>query len=324
MRRRDVFTLSASAAVALPLVAQAQRRSRPVRLGYLSGGVYNEVQLAFFRQGLERLGWVDGREYTLTTRYAETDFDRFPALTDELLGEGIELLVVAGPASRMIKVTQRLVPIVFAFSGDPVAAGFVSGFARPGGNATGLSFLALDLAGKRLEILRELQPTAHRVAVLTNPRHPGEPEERRVTLESAERIGLQPVFFEMRNKEEVAVALTGIRSARCNCLTAFPDVVTLTYAKSIAEHAQREKLPSTFGWRNYCEAGGLLSYGPNMKEGFARIAYFVERIASGIPAGDIPIELPTVIEMVVNMKTAKEIGLAVPPSILARADETIE
>src|SRR5262249_2464700 len=127
------------------------------------------------------------------------DYQRLPALTDELLREGIDLLVTVGPATRMVQITQRVVPIVFAFSGDPVAAGFVSGFARPGGNATGMSFLALELAGKRLDILREIQPTARRVAVLVNPLHPGEQEERRFTNESAMRLGLQAVFFEMRN-----------------------------------------------------------------------------------------------------------------------------
>jgi putative ABC transport system substrate-binding protein len=222
----------------------------------------------------------------------------------------------------MIKVTQRVGPVVFAFSGDPVAAGFVSGFARPGGNATGLSFLALDLAVKRLDIVREVFPGARRIAVLTNPRHPGEPEERRVTREAAERTGLQVVFLEARNREELTAALAASRG--CDSITCFPDIVTVTYSAMIADHDRREKLPSVFGWRNYCETGGLRSYGPSMKEGFARIAYFVERIARGVPAGDMPVELPTVIETVLNIKTAREVGIAIPPSILARADEVIE
>lgn len=295
-----------------------------IRLGYLTGGRFNDVQLGFFRQGLAHIGWIEGRDFTLSARYANFDYQRLPALTDELLREGIDLLVTVGPATRMIQITQRVVPIVFAFSGDPVAAGFVSGLARPGGNATGMSFLALELAGKRLDILREIQPAVRRVAVLANPLHPGEQDERRVTKESATRLGLQTVFFEMHNDRELAAALAGIAAAGCDSFTCFPDQVTLANSEAIADWARRERLPSVFGWRNYCDAGGLASYGPSMKDGFARLAYFVERIASGANAADIPVELPTVIETVVNMKTAKALGLAVPPSILNRADDVIE
>jgi putative ABC transport system substrate-binding protein len=187
-----------------------------------------------------------------------------------------------------------------------------------------MSFLALEPAGKRLDILREIQLSARRIAVLVNPLHPGEQEERRVTNESAARLGLQTVFFEMRNDRELAAALAGIAPAGCNSFTCFPDQVTLANSEAIADHARRERLPSVFGSRNYCDAGGLASYGPNMKDGFARLAYFVERIASGVRAADIPVELPTVIETVVNMKTAKALGFTIPPSILARADEVIE
>jgi putative ABC transport system substrate-binding protein len=306
------------------LTSYAQPRNRLIRLGYLTGGGFNDVQLGFFRQGLAHIGWTEGRDFTLSVRYANFDYERLPALTDELLGEGIDLLIAVGPATRMIQITQRIVPIVFAFSGDPVAAGFVGGFARPGGNATGMSFLALELAGKRLDILREIQPTARRVAVLVNPLHPGEQDERRVTNESATRLGLQTVFFEMRNDRELVTALGGIAAAGCDSFTCFPDQVTLANSRPIADHVRRDRLPSVFGWRNYCDAGGLVSYGPSMKDGFARLAYFVERIAGGANAADIPVELPTVVETVVNMRTAKALGLTIPASILVRADEVIE
>ena len=323
MRRRIVLTGAAAGALAVR-TTHAQRRDRPLRLGYLTGGAFNEVQVVFFRQGLAGLGWVEGRDFTLAVRSADFDYQRFPALTDELLRDGIDLLVVTGPAARMIPVTQRIVPIVFAFSGDPVAAGFVAGFARPGGNATGMSFLALELAGKRLDILREIHPLARRVAIVVNPDHPGEKEERRVTRESAERLGLQTVFFEVRNRDEIVAAVAGARSEGCDSFTCFPDTVTLAFSKLIADQVLGERLPSVFGWRNYCDVGGLVSYGANMKDGFARLAYFIERIAGGTRASDIPVELPTVIELVVNMKTAKSLGLTVPPSIIARADEVIE
>src|SRR5258707_8816134 len=227
MRRRDFVSLLGGAAAVQPFPVRAQRRSRPVRLGYLTGGSFKEVQLGYVREGLTRIGWSEGTDFTVKARFADFDYSLFPALTDELLRDGIDLLIAVGPATRMVQVTQRVVPVVFAFSGDPVAAGFVASFARPGGNATGMSFLALELAGKRLDVLREAHPRARRVAVLVNPLHPGEQEERRVTKESAARLGLETAFVEVRSEGELRDALERMGTMACDSFTCFPDQLTL-------------------------------------------------------------------------------------------------
>jgi putative ABC transport system substrate-binding protein len=327
MRRRAFIAGAASAVMAGGVAARparAQRRASPVRLGYLTGGGPSEVNFANLRLGLQRLGWIEDRDFTLRVRYAELDFARFPALVDELLREGIDILVTAGPAARVIPIAQHAVPVVFAFSGDPVVAGLVQSFARPGGNATGVSQLSLELAGKRLEVLREAAPSSRRTFTLQSPFHPGEREERRVTQVSADRLGLEIVVREVRDRAEVMAALAESDSAGCDSIACFPDPVTLANRDAIAEHALRRRLPSVFGRREFCDAGGLVSYGPNIAEVYARLAYFVMRIAGGSRAGDLPVELPTVIETVVNVKTARAIGVAMPPSLLLRADEVIE
>jgi putative ABC transport system substrate-binding protein len=323
MRRRTLLA-SGFAGAFMARSARAQRSGRSVRLGYLSGSTSTEPTLGFFRHGLDRIGWIEGRDFVLAARFADFEYTRFPALTEDLLRTGIDILVVAGPAAYMIALAQRVVPVVFAFSGDPVEAGFVESLARPGGNATGICFLALELAGKRLDILREVHPAAHRVAVLTNPTHPGERSERQITSDAAERHGLTVVFLEVRERGAVAAALAATAPAGCDSLTCFPDQVTLASRNSIADHARRERLPSVFGWKAFCEAGGLVSYGPSQAEGYARLAYFVERIAGGARPGDLPVEVPRVIEMAVNLSTAAAIGTPVPQSLLIRADWVIE
>ncbi len=323
MKRRILLAGAAAGALAA-LPARAQRLARPVRLGYLSGGLPSEANLASVRLGLTRIGWAEGRDYTVATRHAGFDYARFPDLAAELLRDGIDVLIASGPASRVATLAQHAVPVVFAFSGDPVAAGIVAGFARPGGNATGVSFLSLELAGKRLDILREAAPASRRIAVAYNPNHPGVEDELRVTRDSGGRLGFETVFVALRDRGEVAAALARADEAGCDALTCFPDALTIAVSGPLADHARARRIPSVFGWKSYCEAGGLVSYGPSIVEGYARLAYFVERIAGGARAGDIPVELPTVIETVVNLKTAQAIGLTLPPSIMLRADAVIE
>lgn len=323
MKRRELIATAAAGALAAG-PACAQRLARPVRLGYLAGGFSTETNLSSVRLGLTRIGWAEGRDFTIAARYAEFDYSRFPALTADLLREKIDILITAGPAARVAPLAQHVVPVVFAFSGDPVAAGFAAGFARPGGNATGISFLALELAGKRLDILREAAPSVRRVAVIHNPDHPGVEDELRVSRESGDRLGLETVFFAMRDRSEVAAALARTGAAGCDSLTCFPDAFTLSITGPLTQHARAGRMPSIFGWKSYCEAGGLLSYGPSIVAGYVRLAFFIERIAGGTRAGDLPIELPTVIETVVNQKTAQAIGLVLPPILLARADVVIE
>lgn len=325
MKRRHVLALLPFAAALAARPARAQRLARPVRLGYLTSGGPAEVNLAYVRIGLQRVGWVEGIDFTLKTRFAEFDFERLPALVDELLRERIDILVAAGGvASRVVPIAQHAVPIVFATSSDAVAAGFVQSLARPGGNATGISQLSFELVGKRLEFLRVVAPAARRTAVLLSPLHPGERDERRITQASARQLGLELVVHTVRNRAEVLAALEAAEAARCDSLTCFPDPVTLANRETIADHALRLRLPSVFGRREFCDVGGLVSYGANIGKVYERVAYFVERIAGGAKAADLPVELPTVIETVVNQKTAAAIGVTLPPVLLVRADEVIE
>ena len=323
MRRRRLLA-AGGAALAAPGIASAQAVRRPVRIGYLSASGAGEPSLASFRVGLGRIGWVEGRDFALRLRFADLDMARLPALLADLLREGIDVLVASGNATRGVPEAQRAVPVVYSMSGDPVAAGVARSLARPGGNATGNCQLMWELVGKRLELLRELAPAARRTLVVQSPDHPGEEEERRrSTLEGA-RLGLETVIRPVRDRASLEAALAGSADARVDSLLCFTDAVTVANRHLIADHARRARLPAVYPRRDFCDVGGLVSYGPNIAELNARLAYFVERIAAGTPAGEIPVEWPTVIETVANRRAAEAIGVALPPLVLARADEVIE
>jgi putative ABC transport system substrate-binding protein len=323
VRRRALLAGSAAATCA-GRPARAQRAARPFRIGYLGSGQAGESGLGQFKVGLGRIGWVEGRDYALRLRYAEFDTARLPALLGELLREGIDVLVTSGAATRMLPEAEKSVPVVFSYSGDPIAAGYVRSLARPGGNATGNSQLMWELVGKRLELLREIAPGARRTLVVQSPDHPGQAEERRRTLTAGERLGFEMVVRPTVDRASLEVALAGGDAAACDSLLCFTDAVTLANRHLIADHARRARIPAIYPRRDFCDAGGLASYGPNIAELNARLAVFVERIAGGARAGDIPVEWPTVIETVANRRTAEAIGFALPPTLLARADEVIE
>ncbi|QQS14636.1 MAG: ABC transporter substrate-binding protein [Rhodospirillales bacterium] len=322
MRRRAV--LAGGGALATTGAARAQRPARPFRIGYLGAGGPGETAFALFGAGLGRIGWVEGRDYVLRTRFANSDTSRLPALLDPLLGEGIDVLVAIGAATRVVPVAERAVPVVFSFSGDPVVAGYVRSLARPGGNATGNSQLMWELVGKRLELLREIAPDARRTLVVQSPDHPGETEERSRTQGAGAQLGLELMVRPVRDRAALEAALAEGEAARCDSMLCFNDSVTLPNRHLIADQARRMRVPSVFPRRDFCEVGGLASFGPNYPALVARLAVFVERIAGGARAGDIPVEWPTVIETVANKRTADAIGRALPAIVLARADEVIE
>src|SRR5262245_10160771 len=270
------------------------------------------------------VGYVEGRDLTVEVRYAERNFSRFPVLIAELVRANVELIVTAGPATQAAPLAGQSVPVVFGFSGNPVDAGVVASFARPGRNATGVSFLALDLAAKRVEILKEAAPAISRIAILSNPEHAGEPAELRVTREAATKLGLKTDYFEVRNDGDFDRTLGDIAKSDCDALLAFSDSLMIFHRQSIAVLAKDANLPSIFGWKPFVDAGGLLSYGPNLQEAHARLAFYVDRILKGAKPSDLPIEQPTKLELILNARTAKGIGLTLPPSLLFRADEVIE
>jgi putative ABC transport system substrate-binding protein len=270
------------------------------------------------------LGWAEGRDYILRPRFAEFDPARLPVLVRELLREGIDVLVAIGQVTRILAEAEPHVPVVFTFSGDPVAAGYVKSLARPGGNATGNSQLMWELAGKRLQLLRELAPDARLTLVVQSPDHAGEAEERRLSRAAGERLGLELRVEPVRDRAALEAALEAGERAGCDSLLCFTDPVTIANRHLIVEHARRVRIPAVYPRREFCDAGGLASYGPNATELIARLAYFIERIAGGARAGDLPVEWPTRIETIANRRAAEAIGLTLPPLIIAQADEVIE
>jgi putative ABC transport system substrate-binding protein len=214
--------------------------------------------------------------------------------------------------------------VVFGFSGDPVEAGIVKSFSRPGGNTTGVSFLALELAAKRVDVLKDVAPAMVRLAFLSNPDHAGEGSELRVSERAAVRLGVDTLYFPARNSAELSQALNAIASSGCDGLLAFPDALTLFHIKDVASFALERKLPSMYGWRVFAQNGGLITYGPNLRDAYARLATYVVKIINGASPANLPVEEPSRIETIVNLRTAKRIGLAVSSALLLRADEVIE
>jgi putative tryptophan/tyrosine transport system substrate-binding protein len=322
MKRREFIMLGGGVA-AWPISALAQSL-KIVRIGYLSAASAPDVNIENFREGMGSIGYVEGRDFVIEIRYAQRDYSRFPALVQELLRTKVDLIVTGGPAAQAASLAGRSAPVVFGFSGNPVDLGIVTSFARPGGNATGLSFLALDLAAKRVEMLKEVAPAITRVAVLSNPEHAGEPSELRVTREAAGKLGLEIEYFPVRTDNDFEPAFGKIAQSDCNALLAFPEALTIFHRQAIATFAKDANLPSIFAWKPFVEAGGLLSYGPNLRDSFARLAYYVDKILKGSKPSDLPVEQPTKLELILNSRTAKQLGITLPASLLFRADEVIE
>jgi putative ABC transport system substrate-binding protein len=324
MRRREFISLLGGAA-AWPLTVLAQQQpSSAARIGYLSAASPPDANLESFRQGMRSIGYVETRDFIIEARYAERNYTRFSTLIEELLQAKVALIVTGGPSTQAAPLAARSVPVVFGFSGDPVEAGVVTSLARPAANATGVSFLALDLAAKRVEILKEAAPGISQIAVLSNPEHAGEASELRVTREAASKLGLQVTYFPVRSDGDFDPTLGEIARSSCDGLVTFPDALTIFHRQAIGTFAQDANLPSVFGWKPFVEAGGLLSYGPNLRDGFARLAFYVDKILKGAKPSELPVEQPTKLELVINLKTAKALGLTLPMTLQARADEVIE
>ena len=245
-------------------------------------------------------------------------------MATELARLRVDVLVAAGVAAFMAKAASASIPIVFGFSGDPVQAGLVDGLARPGGNVTGVTFLAPELVGKRLALLKEAAPAISQVAVMAASGHPGEQREWRAWEDAGRALGVTLHLFELKNAADLDEALTAVASENVDAIHAFPDGVTAASRVRIAEFAMSRHLPSVFGWKEYAEAGGLMSYGPNLEDSWHEIAGFVDKILKGAKPEDLPVEQPMRLQLVVNLRTAKALGLTLPPSFLIRADEIIE
>jgi ABC-type uncharacterized transport system substrate-binding protein len=275
--KRCEFIMLLGSVVAWPIAAGAQQPLKIARIGYLSAASVPDVNVESFKEGMRSLGYVEGRDFVVEIRYAQRDYSRFPALVEELLRAKADLIVTGGPATQAAPLAGRSVPVVFGFSGNPVNLGIVASFARPGGNATGLSFLALDLAAKRVEMLKEVAPAITRLAVLSNPEHAGEPSELRVTREAAGKLGLEIEYFPVLIDNDFEPAFGRIAQSDCNALLVFPEALTIFHRQAIATFAKDANLPSIFAWKPFVEAGGLMSYGPNLRDSFARLAFYVDK-----------------------------------------------
>ena len=284
----------------------------------------NSPSLEAFRAGMRELGYVEGRNFAIDTWWGEGSTERLAkAMADILRAKPDVIVAQGGQALRPILNAGVKLPIVFGMSADPVEAKVVASFARPGGNVTGMSFFALDLVGKRMELIKEVLPGIRRLAVVANPEHPGEQKELAVSQAAADKLGLVLHYFPVRTGAELEDALTSIAKARDGAILAFADAFTLSYADRFAEFSLRQRIPAIAGWAAFARRGNLMTYGPVIDDSYRRMAAYVDRLHKGAKPADLPIEFPTKVELVVNARTATALGLTIPPSVLARADEVI-
>jgi putative ABC transport system substrate-binding protein len=322
MRKRVIGLALSALFLALCSVAEAQQPGKISRLGILANVA--SPQIDALRQGLRDAGYVEGQNIIIETRYAEGKLERLPDLAAELVQLKVDVIVSIGPATPYAAKSIKSIPVVMGYSGDPIDAGIVASLARPGGNVTGMTFFAAELAGKRVELLKQAVPGISRLAVLANPRHAGEQRELRETQLVAQALALALQYLMVKAPGDFHEAFGAITRERADALITFPDALTLAHRKEIADFSARRRIPSISGWSEFAEAGGLITYGPNLFDSFKRVAVYVDKILKGTKPQDLPVEQPTTLELVVNLKTAKQIGLTISPNVLAKADKVIK
>jgi putative ABC transport system substrate-binding protein len=329
MERRAFISGITLGLLAAPLAAEAQQAAKIARIGYLSIDVAGSVHVReAFLQGLRDLGYVEGRTVVIEYRDAEGKPERLPALAAELVALKVDVIVAPGNSLALAaKQATRTLPIVFAAVADPVASGLVTSLARPGGNVTGASGLAVELVGKRLELLTQAVPGVSRVAVLWLPGALGERTEKDMLKEAdvaARALGVGLQFVEARGPADLDRAFSDMTRARAGALTVLPSLMFLREHKRLVDLAAKHRLPAVYTVKEYVDAGGLMAYGSNVADLFRRAATYVDKILKGAKPGDLPVEQPTKFELIINLKTAKALGLTIPPSLLGRADQVIE
>jgi putative ABC transport system substrate-binding protein len=329
MRRRQFITLLGGAAVVWPLAARAQQPERMRRIGVLTGLAANNpessARIGAFTQGLRQLGWTEGRNLRIETRWAAGDDDRFRRYAAELVALAPDvILATSNPAVAALQRQTRTVPVVFLAVIDPVGAGFVDGLAHPGGNATGFMQHEYSLSGKLLELLKEIAPHVTRVAVLRDPANPSSIGQFAAIQAVAPSLRVEVSSIGVRDAAEIERTIAAFARASNGALIAVGGPLTLLHRPLIISLAARHRLPAVGSDRAFVTAGGLISYGPGRVDPYGRAAGYVDRILKGEKPADLPVQAPTRYELVINLKTAKALGLDVPPMLLARADEVIE
>jgi ABC-type uncharacterized transport system substrate-binding protein len=313
--------------LAFSFPVQAQQPKKVARIGFLSPVSASATALwhQAFRQGLRDLGWVEGKNLSIEYRYAEGRSDQLPDLAADLVRLKVDIIVASsGTDALAAQNATRTIPIVMASAGDPVAIGLVESLARPGGNITGLSQIAPELAGKRLELLKEIVPKLSRVAVFWNPQGRTSTVAWKEIQLPARELGIKLHSLEVRSSNDFDKAFDDATKAGAGALVIMPDPVFVTNLKRIADFAATSRLPSISHLTEFVDSGGLAAYGPDRSDMFRRAATYVDKILKGTKPADIPVEQPMKFELVINLKTAKQIGLTIPPNVLARADRVIK
>jgi putative ABC transport system substrate-binding protein len=330
MRRREFITLIGSASAAWPLAVRAQQpASAGRRLGLLLGTSAEAFKsggmLGALTQGMKEYGWVDGQSITFEYRFVDGNTDTLPKLAAELVQLRMDVILTDGTsATQAAKNATRTVPIVMAAVNDPVASGFIASFKRPGGNITGLALLTSEIVGRRLQLLTEMVPDLARVAVLSNPLNPSDALLLKQTRAAAQSLGIELQVVEAPTPDKLESAFAAITAARASALIVLQDAMFFGQHPRIIAMAAVSRLPTLFPEKQVVEAGGLMSYGPSIPSNFRRAALYVDKILRGANPADLPVELPTTFEFVINLKTAKALGLTVPDKLLSTADEIIE
>ncbi len=311
--------------LAPPLLAEAQPAAKIYRIGYLSYESAPSLYSEAFRQGLRDLGWVEGRNIVIEFRWAGEKRERLLGLATELVKLNVDVILVeTTPGVLAVKKATTTIPIVFPMASEPVATGLVASLARPGGNVTGFSLRAQDIIPKRLELLKEAVPGISRVAVLVNPTHPGSAIELREAERAAAKVGMQLHVLEVRDREGLEKAFAAMSKQHAEGLIVLFDRFFITHVRTIADLAAQHRVATIHYTSEFVDAGGLLAYGASFPDLQRRAAGYVDKILKGAKPADLPVEQPTKLDLVVNMKTARALGLTIPPALLLRADRVIE
>jgi len=325
MNGRRTFVRAMSLALIAPVVARAQAQAKLFRVGILHGRSAGDANVAAFIQGMSELGYREGENARFEFRWAEGRPERLPGLASELVARRVEVIFTAATTGALAaKGATSTIPIVFVAIGDPVGAGVVANLSHPAGNITGLSHIAHDLVGKILELLKEILPGVTRVAVIAPATNPATMVRLRNAEKGGKALGLKLRVVTVRTADDFGPAFSQIRKDKPDALFTLLDTITATHSQDIAEFASRYKLPSVYELQEFVDAGGLMSYGANFPAMYRRAAAYVDKILKGARPGDLPVEQPTKFELVINMKTAKALGITIPQPVLFRADKVIE
>jgi putative ABC transport system substrate-binding protein len=328
MRRREFISLLGGAAASWPLAARAQQAAMPVVALINAGSPDGSARfLAAFRKGLNETGYVDGQNVTVEYDWLEAHYDRLPALLADLVQRRVAVIATPAstPASRAAKAATATIPIVFGVGEDPVRLGLVASLARPGGNATGINFFATELAAKRLRLLHDLVPKAVRIAVLVNPANAANAESAlRAVHEAAAALGLQIQVLNATTTGEIDAAFAALASERPDALFVVPDILFLDRRVQLVTLTAVNKIPVVYGNRDYVAVGGLMSYGTDLADAFHQVGLYTGQILKGAKPADLPVLQSTKFEFVINLQTARALGIEVPPAVLSIADEVIE